>query len=278
MAVPRRPIRTLLAALAVLAVVLPATPQTGEHRFLGADLEVLPLTDDEIVEFLQTAEIVERQRISIGINGIERVVLERDGIRLRAGFREVDLTKEKARIGGIFYLEFRDSYLFEPAAYRLSLALGIPNVPPAVVRKIRGADGSLQIWVEDTFEDTNQAHPDDSMAWVHQLWNMYFFDSLIYNVDRNPGNILVDHRYRRWMIDHGRAFQRKSNPFELERVGHVGRDVWERFQALQRSEYEEIFGGLLKAPQIRSFMNRRDKLIEHINTLIAERTEGAVLF
>ena len=33
-----------------------------------------------------------------------------------------------------------------------------------------------------------------------------------------------------------------------------------------------------QAPQIRSFMNRRDKLIEHINTLIAERTEGAVLF
>ncbi len=278
MATLRRPIRALLAALAILAVVLPATPQTGEHRFLGPDLEVLPLTDDEIVEFLQTAEVVERQRISIGINSIERVVLERDGIRLRAGFREVDLTRKRVRIGGIFYLEFRDSYLFEPAAYRLSLALGIPSVPPAVVRKIRGADGSLQIWVEDTFEDTNQAHPDDSMAWVHQLWNMYFFDSLIYNVDRNPGNILVDHRYRRWMIDHGRAFQRKSNPFELERVGHVGRDVWERFQALQRSEYEEIFGGLLKASQIGSFMNRRDKLIEHINTLIAERTEGAVLF
>ncbi|MCH7825868.1 MAG: hypothetical protein IH849_13795 [Acidobacteria bacterium] len=278
MVVPRRPVRALLAALAVLAVVLPATPQTREHRFLGPDLGVVPLTDDEIVEFLQTAEVVERERIRVGINGIDRLVLEKDGIRLRAGFREVDTRKARARVGGASYFEFRDSYLFEPAAYRLSLALGIPNVPPAVLRRIRGVAGSLQIWVEDIFEDPNQAHPDNSMAWVHQLWNMTFFDSLIYNVDRNPGNILVDHRYRLWMIDHTRAFQQQSNPFELERVGHVGRDVWERFQALERSDYDEIFGGLLKASQIGSFMNRRDKLIEHINTLIAERTEGAVLF
>ena len=83
----RRPLQTLLAALAVLAVALPAAPQTAEHRFLGPDREVLPLTDDEILEFLRSGEIVEGEKISIGINGIDRLVLEKDGIRLRAGFR-----------------------------------------------------------------------------------------------------------------------------------------------------------------------------------------------
>lgn len=278
MATLRRPLQTLVAALAVLAVALPAAPQTAEHRFLGPDLEVLPLTDDEILEFLRTAEIVERQKISIGINGIDRLVLEQDGIRLRAGFREVDTRDRGVQVAGMIYPEFRDSYLFEPAAYRLSRALGITNVPPAVRRRIDRVNGSLQIWAEDTFEDATKTRPDNAMAWVRQLWNMYFFDSLIYNVDRNSGNILVDQRFRLWMIDHTRAFQRKAAPYKLERVEHVGRDVWERFQRLQRSDYDEIFRGLLEAPQIGSLMQRRDKLIEHIKALIAERPEGAVLF
>lgn len=278
MIVSRRPLQTLLVALAVVAVVLPAAPQTAEHRFLGTDAETLPLTDEEILEFLRTAPVVERERISIGINGIDRLVLEKDGIHLRAGFRDVDTREKGARVAGVTYHEFRDSSLFEPVAYRLSVALGIPNVPPAVFRNIRRVKGSLQIWVEDTFEDTSEAHPDDAMAWVHQLWNMYFFDALIYNVDRNPGNVLVDHRYRLWMIDHTRAFQQKSDPFELERVEHVGRDVWERFQALQRADYVEIFDGVLDGPQIGFFMERHDKLIEHINALIAERPPGVVLF
>ena len=67
------------------------------------------------------------------------------------------------------------------------------------------------------------------MAWARQLWNMYFFDALIYNVDRNSGNILVDQGYRLWMIDHTRAFQQKAAPFKLDRVEHVGRDVWGAF-------------------------------------------------
>ena len=278
MVIPRAQIRALLAALAMLAVVLPAAPQSAEHRFLGPDNEALPLSDAEIVEFLRTAEIVERERISIGINGIDRVTLEQDGVRMRGGFREVDMRQDSARVGGMSYHEFRDSYFFEPAAYKLSVALGIPNVPPAVLRRVQRTRGSLQLWVEDTFEDTSDAQPDSPMAWARQLWNMTFFDSLIYNVDRNPGNILVDHQYRLWMIDHTRAFQQKSDPFELERVGHIGRDVWERFQVLQRSDYEEIFSGLLEAGQIGFFMDRRDALIEHINTLITERGEGAVLF
>ena len=276
MALPRRPIRTLLAALAVLAVITPAAPQALEHRFLGPDAEVLPLTDDEILEFLRSAKQIERETISIGINGIDRLVLEKDGIRLRAGFREVDTREENGRVGGVTYHEFRDSYLFECAAYRLSRALGITNVPPAVLRRFGRVDGSLQLWVEDTFEDASKVEP--SMARLPLVWTMTFFDALIYNVDRNPGNYLIDHRDQLWMIDHTRAFQQKSGPYRLETVEKVPSEVWERLQALQRSDFDEIFSGLLEASQIRFFMDRREKLIEYVNKLIAERPEGTVLF
>ena len=66
-----------LVAPQSVAARAPATDsspsQETEHRWLGPDLEVLPLTDDEVLEFLRTASVVEQESISIGINGIERL-------------------------------------------------------------------------------------------------------------------------------------------------------------------------------------------------------------
>ena len=48
-------------ALAAGATAVPygavagASPQAAEHRWVGPDLEVVPLTDDEILEFLRSA-------------------------------------------------------------------------------------------------------------------------------------------------------------------------------------------------------------------------------
>ena len=74
-------------------------PQANEHQWLGPDLEPIPLSEDEILEFLRTAEIIERKRIKIGINGIDRLTLEKDGIRMHAGFRQVDVRLKNRRVG-----------------------------------------------------------------------------------------------------------------------------------------------------------------------------------
>lgn len=257
----------------------PATlPQASESRWVGPDLKPIPLGEDELLEFLRTAEIVEREKIKIGINGIDRLTLEKDGVRLRAGFREVDVRLKNKRVGAMRYLLFRDSFIFECAAYELARLLGIPNVPPAVPRRIDRVDGSVQLWVEDLFEDYGDRRSPDALGWVHQIWTMKFFDALIYNVDRNPGNLIVDHQYRLWLIDHTRAFQRKSSPFQVEYANHVGRDVWERLQTLEREDFDQVFSGLLESTEVSFFMDRRDKLVTHIKALIAERGEAGVLF
>ena len=49
-----------------------------------------------------------------------------------------------------------------------------------------------------------------------QLWDMYFFDNLVCNIDRNPGKILVTSDYQLWMMHHTRAFQSLT-----ERLGDV---------------------------------------------------------
>jgi hypothetical protein len=40
---------------------------------------------------------------------------------------------------------------------------------------------------------------------------MRVFDQLIYNTDRNTGNVLYDTGWRLWGIDHTRAFRVRPN-------------------------------------------------------------------
>ncbi len=48
---------------------------------------------------------------------------------------------------------FRDTYLFNIAAYKLGVMLGLDNIPPSVRRKVKGKTGSLRPWVEKTMTD-----------------------------------------------------------------------------------------------------------------------------
>lgn len=252
--------------------------QGAQYRWVDVDGSTIPLTDEELIDFLLTAEVVERESIDVGINGIDRLVLEKDGLRLRAGFRDVDITRRNQRVGSEFYLVFRDSYMFECAAYELAKLLGMDSVPPAVRRRIGTTDGSLQLWVEGLVGEGDDFKPPDSVAWVRQIWTMTFFDALIYNVDRNPGNLLSDTEFRLWLIDHTRAFQEKSDPYDVESVAHVERGAWERLQALDDEEIRAALSPYLDSSQVTFLLERRERLVAHIRALIAERTEGAVIF
>ena len=289
---PRKSSWLLAAVVAAASAAISAPQATGatalpqteaaqeEFRFVDLDGEPLRLTDEEIIDVLANGRILEQTRVSEGINGIDRLLLEKDGIRLHGGFREVDMRQRNARVGGETYMLFRDSFRFEPAAYRLAQALGIDNLPPAVMRRVRAVDGSVQFWVEDTYESIEDApDPPSALAFAQQGWTVKFFDALIYNVDRNPGNLLIDRRHNLWMIDHTRAFQMRDTLFEIDEVGRAPARAYRRLKEMERADFERIFSGALEAPQIGFFMQRRDLMIEHIDQLIRDRGhELAVLY
>ena len=82
------------------------------------------------------------------------MLLEKDGIRADAIFRDVHEERAGAdHGGGKADLFFRDDYIFEPAAYELARLLGLDNVPPATLRKLHGKKGSVQIWVENSMTE-----------------------------------------------------------------------------------------------------------------------------
>jgi hypothetical protein len=110
----------------------------SEHSvWLGEDGSPLPFrNDEEVLEFLRTAEVTSAERTGLGINNPWRVDLEKDGVRARACFRDVSVLRKQARMKDGFHLNFRDDALFEVAAYELGRLLGIRAIPPTVERRI----------------------------------------------------------------------------------------------------------------------------------------------
>ena len=240
-------------------------------------------SDEAVVEFLETARVVSQKRVNIGINGIHKVLLEKDGIRMHGGFRDVKVRKRMFRTSdGRVRPNFRDDCIFEVAAYRLSKLLGLGTVPPVVERRINRKKGTLQLWVENAMTDLKRRkekiRPPQPRQWVNQLQIMYVFDNLIYNEDRNQGNILIDSNWKLWMIDHTQAFRRFSQLQHPAKIRYCERTLWERLQTLDREMLKKELTGLLGKHETNTLLNRLDALVEHIQGLIDQRGEAVVLF
>ena len=272
----------LAAVVLALSLAVPAVSAVQEagYVYLGPDGEPLPFDNDEaIVDFLSNAAVLEKMKVGEGINEITKLLMERDGVRAHAAFRDVDITETDRRVGDIFFLFFRDSYIFDCAAYEMSLLLGMDNVPPTVLRTVDDTPGSVQLWVEGASRtDTADFRPPETQPWIRQMWTMFLFDALIYNVDRNPGNLMVDADYMLWLIDHGRGFQRKSDLFNIEQVPMVDRLIWERLRALDGATITAALGEYLNSAEITALMNRHGRLLDHINARIEEVGADKVLF
>ncbi len=104
------------------------------------------------------------------------------------------------------------------------------------------------------------------------------FDALIHNVDRNQGNLLIDPDWNVWLIDHTRAFIPQSRLPARQHIRRCDRDLWQRLQTVDRQAAAAALDPYLTGPESRSLLNRWRKLVEHIEGLIAERGEDAVLF
>ncbi len=264
---------------------LPASdPAAIERTWLGPDGRPLPFRNDaEVLDFLQHAKVVSMREIGQGITNPQRVELERNGVRARAVFREVNEEKSGgAMSGGVAELFFRDSFIFEPAAYHLGLMLGLDSVPPAILRTIHGREGSLQLWLEQArrYTDTRneKLDPPDPVQWSKQIHVMRVFDNLIYNTDRNTGNMLIDSEWRLWLIDHTRAFRRQVDLRTPDMVIQCSLPLYESLKTLDESAVKQRLKPFLRGYELESLFVRRRKLLKHLDKLIQERGEQLVLF
>ncbi len=260
-----------------------AIGQEAVHVWLDAQGSPLPFQDDEeILEFLKTAKPVSRKRVKEGRNGIHKVLLAKDGVRMHAAMRDFRTATNDGQVA-VDPAEafFRDDYAFEVAAYRLSRLLGLDLVPPAVQRNLYGQPVSLQIWVEDTFMEKDRRerqleHP-DPVRNLYQISTVILFDNLINNEDRNEGNILYDNRWNLWMIDHTRAFRRSGQPIALKQLKYCERSLFERLKELRWEDLWPQLRGILLKSEVKALLKRRDRIVRKLESLIQEQGESQVL-
>lgn len=281
----------VIAAAAVLAGLAARSaraadppPQPAWRTFVDVDGKPLPFkTDAELLEFLQTAEPISEKNLSGGINFPLELVLEKNGVRAHAVFRDVNEDKSTATFGGgRNEVGFKDSYIYEPAAYEMGLMLGMYNVPPATLRKLHSKSGSIQIFIEHAMTEKKQVDehiaPPDDQEWKKQVQMMNVFDALVYNTDRNRGNILITPDWRLWMIDHTRAFRQLSTLWAGDSIKQCERGVYEKLKALDEKEVRERLKPYLSSFEIGALLDRRKLLVQQIDKLIAEKGEDSVLY
>lgn len=287
--------RTLaMISLVIFAAAVPVPAEGGDQppapasrhafdRWFGQDGEPLPFADDDaLLEFLENAKVVKRSPIKRGVTRPDKLVLELDGVRARAVFHVVDVVKDRQVLGsGEILYHFRDSFRNNVAAYELGRLLGIENVPPAVIRRLKGKEGSVQLWIENAYTETERMkRPPEALpiAVRRSAKDMWVFDNLVNNIDRNAGNMLYDDHGRFWWIDHTRALSRGEDLPKPDRVKGCSRSLFAAIRDLDQQQAEVRLAPYLSEFEIDGLFTRRDKLVALIDRMIAENGEENVLF
>ena len=233
----------------------------------AAEAQATPqLSLDQQEEFLKKAKIIKTRGVGKGVTGTTRATLSDGTITHDASIQTIDVHMQefKSRQGVEF--NFRDSWRYNVAAYRMDRLLDIGMTPPSIERKYQNKAASFTWWVDDVLMDEGERLRDKTPApdidrWNEQMWVVRLFDQLIYNVDRNLGNLLIDKNWTVWMIDHSRAFRLFDKVKTPGNITKCERRLFEKLKALDEATLKSAMGDYLTGPEMRGLLTRRDELV-----------------
>jgi hypothetical protein len=266
-----------------LSWAIEGPPAAQEATPPPAPLKVT-LTDAAKERFLLEGEIVRRRSAPGGITNSQRATLRREDLEHDAHIQRIDEHKHQNQLGSGLEIDFHDSYKNNVAAYRLDRLLGLNMVPVTVLRRDDDGWASFTWWVEDVVMDEKarlkkKVRAPDTTAWNYQMYVVRVFDQLIYNFDRNLGNLLIDRDWRIWMIDHSRGFKIFKEVKTPENLGkRCARELLAGLRRLDHPTLDVAMKDLLSAGQVNGVLARRDWIVQYYDAKIAELGETAVLY
>ncbi len=237
----------------------------------------------EMEQFLLHAEVVKKKPIGTGVTNSERATLSDGKLEHDAHIQSIDVQNSSFTSTKGTELNFKDTYKFNIAAYRLDQILGLNMTPVSVERKVAGKSSAVTWWVDDKmFDEVDRVKqgvsPPDKDAWNKQMYVVRVFDQLIYNTDRNLGNLVIDKSWRMWMIDHTRAFRINTKLKSEKDLVMCDRKLLANMRSLDEDTLKEKLMPYLTKTEIKAILTRRDLIVKFFEKAIAEKGEGAVLY
>ena len=224
--------------------------------------------ESQIEQQLLDGKVAKMEDVPIGVTKPQRATIE--GAPVRFAWKPLRPGYSKG---------FMESYKSEIAAYKLDRMLELNMVPPIVERKINGITGAAVLWIENT-KGWSVAQPPQGPepGWSKQLTRMKMFDLLIANIDRNQGNLIYDHDWHLFLIDHSRAFIDKKDLKGIAPLGRVDRALWNKMQALTIEELDRGLENWVGQKEKRALLARRDLMAKAIASLVAKSGEKFVFY
>jgi hypothetical protein len=272
-------------ATLTLSVVVVAQEPAAAPAAPAAATAVTPsaakLSDAEMEQFLLKARLGKTRSASKGVTGSLRATLSDGKLTHDAHVQTVDehLQQFAGSNGGVEF-DFRDSWTFNLAAYKIDRLIGMNMVPVSVARRHGYQEAAYTWWLDDVMMDEQErlkrkeekkpglsGEPPDTEIWNQQMQMVRLFDQLIANIDRNLGNLMITKDWRLWPIDHTRAFRNNRQLKTPGNVTRVDRGVLERMKALDRETLRKETGKYLTTFQIDALLARRDAIVKRIEEL-----------
>jgi hypothetical protein len=230
-----------------------------------------PLSPEQKEAFLQTAKVIRMKSASKGITGTARATLSDGTITHDASIQTIDERRTKFETPSGTEFNFQDSYRLNIAAYRLGRMLGLESmIPVSVERSYAGKKGSFTWWVEDVQMDEGdrmkkKIDAPDKNLWSRQYLIMRVFDQLIYNVDRNVGNMLYDKDWKLWLIDHSRAFRRHNALQNAKMLDRCDAELLKRIRNLNQDDLDRELAPWLEPGQVKAVLARAKLIVSHFD-------------
>jgi hypothetical protein len=239
------------------------------------------LTFDQMEAFLHDGQIVSIKGISTGVTSSRRAKLTHGAVEHDAHVQCIDESKATFQGSQGTELNFRDTWKYNVAGYRLGRTLGLDMIPVSVERKIEGKNCAVTWWIDNSMMEIdrvkkklNSPHLDE---WNREMHIVRVFDQLIYNTDRNLQNLLIDPEWRIWMIDHTRAFRLYTTLKEKKNLVRCDRKLLENLRALDTEKLSTL-KPYVTDQEIKGVLGRRNLIVKFFEDQIKEKGEAAVLY
>jgi hypothetical protein len=240
------------------------------------------LSAEKVEEFLSKAKVVSFRNLGVGITGTRKLTLSDGSLTHDAHFQSINSAQSSFQSNRGTELNFRDSYKFNIAGYRLDRMLGLNMTPPSIERSHSGSTGAYTWWIPGGLMEVDRVRrkivPPDVDLFNAQMHQLRVFDQLIFNTDRNLQNLLLTPDSKVWLIDHTRAFRINDDLKSAKDLEKCEKNLFAALKKLDSAGLKQTMDNYIRGTEISALLKRRDKIVTLFEKRAASRSAAEVFY